>query len=576
MDVNLPFLFAPKTLISIQIPDMNKAIIFLLSCITLLAFRAPAQQFEFRNKWVDSIYNNMSEQERIGQLFMVAAYSGGEKANAADIEKLLKARQIGGVIFMQGTPEAQAKLTNQWQAWSPVKLLIGMDAEWGLGMRLTGVKNFPRQMMIGAAHDTALMYEMGSAVAAQCKRLGVHIDFAPVVDVNNNPGNPVINFRSFGDDKEWVVKLGIAYMNGLQDNGIMACAKHFPGHGDVAVDSHLDLPVVNKTKAQLNDLELYPFQKLIAAGVKSVMVAHLSLPALDTTPNTPSTLSKNIITGLLKTEMGFGGLVFTDALNMKGLTKYYPDGETDLRAFLAGNDVLLFSQNVPLAISKIQAALKAGTVTEADLQARVKKILAAKYDAGLNHFMAVDENNVTSDLNAKTDAIIEKISRAAVTLVKDENKIINKLKSGNVKVAYVNLNGARPDNQLSAQLEKQFPQLITAALPANSSAAYTMQLMSKVKNAGAIIVGVHNLALYPGRNGNYGLDSMQIHLLQKLAVNKNVLFAVMGNAYSLKSICNAKSIIVGYEDDIYTQEAAFEVMTEVLKAKGGLPVKPCK
>jgi len=563
---NLPF----------KSPDMNKAFIFLLPIIMLVNFKASAQQFEFRNKWVDSVYNSMSEQERIGQLFMVAAYSGGEKANAADIEKLLKARQIGGVIFMQGTPEAQAKLTNQWQAISPVKLLIGMDAEWGLGMRLTGVKNFPRQMMIGATHDTALMYEMGSAIAAQCKRLGVHIDFAPVVDVNNNPDNPVINFRSFGDDKEWVVKLGIAYMKGLQDNGIMACAKHFPGHGDVSVDSHLDMPVIKKTKTQLNELELYPFQQLIAAGIKSVMVAHLSLPALDTTPNTPSTLSKNIITGLLKNEMKFGGLVFTDALNMKGLTKYYPDGETDLRAFLAGNDVLLFSQDVPLAISKIQAAIKAGAVTEDDLQARVRKILAAKYDAGLNNFMPVEEKDVTQDLNAKTNAIIEKISRAAITLVRDQNKILDKLKAKNVKVAYINVNGANADNQLSKQLQKKFPRLISQTFPANSNADNTTQVLSKTNATDVIIVGLHNLSLYPGKTGSYGLDAAQIALLQKLSTNSKVIFAVMGNAYSFRNICNAKSVIVGYEDDLYTQEAAFEVMTGVLKTKGELPVKPCK
>lgn len=555
---------------------MNKAFILLSSFAMLIGIKASAQKFEFRNKWVDSVYSTMSEEERIGQLFMVAAYSGGEKANAGDIEKLLQARQIGGVIFMQGTPEAQAKLTNQWQASSPVKLLIGMDAEWGLGMRLTGVKNFPRQMMVGATHDTALMYEMGSAIAAQCKRLGVHIDFAPVVDVNNNPNNPVINFRSFGDDKEWVVKLGIAYMKGLQDNGIMACAKHFPGHGDVSVDSHLDLPVVNKTKVQLNELELYPFQKLIAAGVKSIMVAHLSLPALDTTPNTPSTLSKNIITGLLKNEMGFGGLVFTDALNMKGLTKYYPDGETDLRAFLAGNDILLFSQDVPLAISKIQTAIKFGKVTEADLQARVKKILAAKYDAGLNNFTPVDEKNVTADLNAKTNVIIEKISRAAITLVKDRNKILDKLKMKRVKVAYINVNGTTWDNQLSTQLKKKFPNLIIQMLPANSNTDNTAQVLSKTRSADVIIIGVHNLALYPGKAGNYGLDTVQVAFLQQLSKNNNALFAVMGNAYGLKNICNAGSIIAGYEDDLYTQEAAYEVMTGVLKAKGELPVKPCK
>ena len=517
----------------------------------------------------------MSETERIGQLFMVAAYSGGENANKDAIEKLLKSKQIGGVIFMQGTPEVQAQLTNKWQNMSTVKLMIGMDAEWGLGMRLTGVKNFPRQMMIGATRDTALMYEMGVAVAMQCKRLGVHIDFAPVVDVNNNPKNPVINSRSFGDDKEWVSKLGIAYMKGLQDNNVMACAKHFPGHGDVSVDSHLDLPVIKKTKAQLTETEFYPFNQLIKAGIKSVMIAHLSVPELDNTVNTPSTLSHKIVTDLLKSEMGFKGLVFTDALNMKGLTKYFPDGETDLKAFLAGNDVLLFSQNVPLAISKIQWAVKTGKVSDKTLEAQVKKILAAKYDAGLYTFQPINEGKVTEDLNASINNIREKISRAAVTVMKDQNRLVGKLKSPS-KVAYINVNGSQATNQLSTQLLKNFKETNIQSMPAKADAAIVKQVIDKTKGSDIIIVGIHDLAIYPGKSGTYGLSTPQISLLQQLSKNKNVIFAVMGNAYSAKSICNAGSIIVGYEDDLYSQEAVYEVLTGVLKAKGKLPVHPCQ
>lgn len=556
---------------------MNKIILTFLSVFCLNGFQQlNAQQFEFKNRWIDSVYNSMSETQRIGQLFMVAAYSGGENANKEAIEKLLKARQIGGVIFMQGTGEAQAKLTNQWQEMSPVKLLIGIDAEWGLGMRLTGVKNYPRQMMIGATRDTALMYEMGAAVAAQCKRLGVHIDFAPVVDVNNNPKNPVINSRSFGDEKEWVARLGIAYMKGLQDNNVMACAKHFPGHGDVSVDSHLDLPVIKKTKSQLYETEFYPFNQLIAAGVKSVMIAHLSVPDLDNTANTPSTLSHKIVTDLLKHEMGFKGLVFTDALNMKGLTKYFPDGETDLKAFLAGNDVLLFSQNVPLAISKIQWAMKTGKISNEELEARVKKLLGAKYDVGLYLFQPVKETEVTEDLNVSVNTIREKISRSAVTLLKDQNKIIDKLKSAKAKVAYVNVNGTKPTNQLSTQLLKKYPQLEQQSLPSKSDAVVLKQLVASLKDKDVVVIGIHDLNIYPGKTDTYGLDETQISLLQQLSKNKNVIFAIMGNAYSAKTICNAGSIVVGYEDDLYSQEAVYEVLSGVLKAKGKLPVKPCK
>jgi beta-glucosidase-like glycosyl hydrolase len=534
-----------------------------------------AQEFKFKRRWIDSIYNSLSETQRIGQLFMVAAYSGGPNANQPKIEQLVRSGQIGGVIFMQGTGEAQAKMTNKLQKMSKVKLMIGMDAEWGLGMRLTGVKNFPKQMMLGATRDTALMYEMASAVADQCKRLGVHVDFAPVVDVNNNPKNPVINFRSFGEDRELVARMGIAYMRGLQDKGVMACAKHFPGHGDVAVDSHLDLPLIKKSKAELTALELYPFQQLIKAGVQSIMIAHLSVPSLDDAKNMPTTLSPKVVTGLLKKEMGYNGLIFTDALDMKGLTKYYPDGETDLRAFLAGNDVLLFSQNVPLAISKIQWAVKTNKIAPEEVEARVKKILEAKYDLGLYKFNTIKEANVTADLNENVDSLREKISRAAVTLMKDQSAMINKIKAGSGSIAYVNING-QPATHLGTALQKKFPAMTTLTLPAKSVNTAAKQLIGKTKTTDMIVVGIHDLGLYPGKTGNYGLDAVQISTLQQLSQQKNVIFAVMGNAYAAKTICGAKSIVIGYEDDLYSEEAVFEVLTGVLKPKGTLPVKPCK
>ena len=556
---------------------MRKNPTFLYIAMLLLAgsFTSTGQTFQFKRKWIDSVYNSMNERERIGQLFMVAAYSGGPNANQQKIEQLLKAKQIGGLIFMQGTAEAQAKLTNKYQKMSNLPLMIGMDAEWGLGMRLTGVKNFPKQMMLGATKDTALMYEMATAIATQCKRLGVHIDFAPVVDVNNNPKNPVINFRSFGEDKELVSRMGIAYMKGLQNLGVMASAKHFPGHGDVSVDSHKDLPVITKSKQQLNELEFYPFKKLINAGIQSVMIAHLSVPALDDTKNLPTTLSKKVVTDVLKTEMGFKGLVFTDALDMKGLTKFYPDGETDLMAFLAGNDVLLFSQNVPLAISKIEWAIKTNKATEAYLEERVKKVLAAKYDLGLYKVSNIKEANVTDDLNKQVNELREKISRAAVTLVKDQAGMISKLKAGKGKFAYINVNGTG-EGQLQSQLKKTFPSLMVQNFGKKSTAAVAKKMANSFNDYTTVVVGVHDLALYPGKDGNYGLDAAQITLLQQLSSKKNVIFAIMGNAYMAKTVCGARGIVVGYEDDIYSEEAVFEVLLGKLKAKGTLPVKACK
>jgi len=528
-----------------------------------------------KQKWVDSTYNALPEKEKIGQLFMVAAYSGGEKYNQGQIQGLIDARMIGGVIFMQGTPEAQARLTNQYQNKSRVPLLIGMDAEWGLGMRLTGVKNFPRQMMVGATRSPAQMEQMAMAIAYQCKRMGVHVNFAPVVDINNNPANPVINFRSFGEDKEWVTTLAKAYTKGLQDNGIMACVKHFPGHGDVDVDSHLELPVISKTKAQLQSIELYPFQMLFNYGVKSVMIAHLSLPAIDSRKNVPSTLSKQVVTDLLQTQMGYKGLIFTDALNMQGVTKYFPEGDADLQAFLAGNDVLLFSQDVPKAIAKIQDALKTGKVSASRLEKSVKKILAAKYDAGLNNFEPIDAENATADLNAYTETIFDQVAKAAITLVRDDNNILNNLRpQANYAYIYVGNKELSTVNQgFPEMLRQDLPNLFVQLFGKGQSAARIEGIMQSLNNYDAVIVGMHDLNLYP--KDNYGLDQMQQALLKQLSRSKKTLFIDFGNAYAMKDICGANSSIVTYEENNSTYKAAREVLLSRLVPKGILPVSPC-
>jgi beta-N-acetylhexosaminidase len=548
--------------------------IFLFVLMLSQQYTIMAQTFPYKGKWVDSVYNTLTPEERVGQLFMVAAYSGGDKANAEKIEQLVAQHKIGGIIFMQGTAEAQAKLTNTLQQKGKVKLLIGMDAEWGLGMRLTGVRNFPRQMMLGATRDTGIVYHMATAIAKQCKRLGVHIDFAPVIDINNNPKNPVINFRSFGEDKEWVSKLGIAYMNGLQDNGIMACAKHFPGHGDVAVDSHLDLPIVKKDKAALTDMEFYPFKTLINAGVKSIMIAHLSMPALDARANRPSTVSYPIVTDILKKEMGFGGLIFTDALDMKGITKHFGLGEIDLAAFEAGNDVLLFSQDVVLGTNKIMWALKTGAITEQRLEHSVKKILGAKYEAGLYKYQPLKEQKVTEDLNAVVDSIKAEAAEKAITLVRDRNKLLAQLEQ-NTNITYVNIN-SNTNPELFNLLAKKYNRIQKIDILSAKEGQVNKAALNNLPKEGIVIVGIHNLSLYPGKTGAYGLQEKQITALQQLAKQKNVIFAIMGNAYSIKPICNAGSILVGYEDDLYTQKAMFNVLTAQKKPLGRLPVSVCK
>jgi beta-N-acetylhexosaminidase len=524
-----------------------------------------------RQQWVNSTYSSLSLEEKIGQLFMVAAYSGGKDYNEDKITELLNNHILGGVIFMQGTPEAQAYQTNKYQKMANVPLLIGMDAEWGLGMRLTGVKDFPRQMFMGATRDTNIVYEMGAAVARQCKRLGVHIDFAPVVDVNNNPDNPIINFRSFGEDKVRVSQMGIAYMKGLQDNGVMACGKHFPGHGDTKTDSHSDMPIINKSIAELEQLELYPFKQLINAGIKSMMIAHLNVPALEKGNHVPTTLSKNTITNYLRGKMGFDGLIFTDALNMQGITKYYEAGEVDLLAFMAGNDVLLFSQNVPTAIAKIKAAIESGKISEADLERSVKKILTAKYNAGLSNFQPIDAQNITNDLNKDIAPIRKKVANAGITVVKDDNAILEKLRE-NMSVGYIGINAS--SSLLQEILADSIGRVEAKWLPKGASEAQYGAANQHLNYYDAVVVAIHNLTFYPS-GGDYGLDRKQLDFIKEASAKKNVIIVLMGNPYLLRGMCDVKSAMVAYEDDDITETVAARILLRKKRATGKLPVTPC-
>lgn len=525
-----------------------------------------------RKQWVDSVYGQLTEDERIGQLFMVAAYSGGPKYNDSLITKLVGNRQVGGLIFMQGGPARQAIHTNKYQRMARVPLLLAMDAEWGLGMRLDSVANFPKQMMLGAANDTALMYQVGMAIAYQLRRLGVHINFAPDVDVNNNPNNPVINARSFGEDKMKVASLGIAYMRGLQENGVMACAKHFPGHGDTDADSHKDLPVINKTMAQLDSLELYPFRALIRAGVQSVMIAHLDVPVLEQEVHVPTTLSKNTITGLLKEKMGYNGLIFTDALNMDGVAKYFAPGEVDLRAFLAGNDILLFSQNVPVAIAKIKDAIKAKKALRGELEQKVKKILAAKYDAGLHRWKPISTDHIVEDINEYILPLRRAVTAAAITLVKDENAIVRKVRQNGARIAYVGVNAT--SSYALRRLQDSLGTIRSWWLPKGSSSAQVSSILGELGNFDAVIVGVHSLNIYPG-DGGYGLDAQQVNFLREVQARNQVMLAVFGNAYVLKNVCSVKSALVTYEGDSTAEQTAADVLLGRRRAEGALPVTPC-
>jgi len=535
------------------------------SSVKLPAFKSPPMV------WVDSVYHSLTLEKKIAQLYMVAAYSGGEKFNQPLIEKLIADYGIGGLIYMQGTPKAQAEQTNLHQSKSKVPLLIAMDAEWGLGMRLTGIKDFPRQIMLGAMQDSTIIYKMAAAIANQCRRLGVHIDFAPVIDVNNNPNNPVINFRSFGENKNKVANFGIQYMRGLQNNGVMACAKHFPGHGDTDVDSHKDTPEITKSLSDLEKLELYPFTQLIANGIQSIMVAHLQIPALDSQAHTPSTLSEKTVTDLLKKKMGFNGLIFTDALNMEGVAKHYSPGDIDLKAFQAGNDVLLFSQDVPTGIQKIKNAIETKVISEQRLEESVKKILAAKYNADLSHYKKIKTENIEEDINQYISTIRLLVAENAITLLDDPNLILEKINKDAVKdIVYVGV-GTSSETKFLGELKKYGVKEISYA---PTSEKELKSFVKELKDAEAVIVGVHNMTGYP--KNNFGLDELEIKAVNLLSRNQNAMTVVFGNPYAVKSFCDIEGILVAYDEAEETQYIAAKIVTSQLKAKGKLPVSICE
>jgi len=397
---------------------MTKRLIF-LSAFFFIAMLSMAQQKTAAQKWVDDTYKKLNQDQRIAQLIIIRAYSN--KGIEANVVESVKKYNVGSICFFQGGPVRQAQLTNHYQNMAKTPILITIDGEFGLGMRLDSVIKYPYAMTLGAMKDMGLVYKTGKQIGEQHKRLGVHVDYAPVVDINNNPNNPVIGFRSFGEDKYRVAKAGVAFMKGMQDAGIMACAKHFPGHGDVAVDSHLDLPVINKTRSQLNDMELYPFRELIAAGVQSVMVGHLSVPAIDNGKNRATSISKNAVTGLLRNELGFKGLTFTDALEMKGVAKYFPGGTISVEALIAGNDMLCLPESVPGTIKAVREAIKKGRLSWTDIEGKTKKVLMAKYNLGLGNWQPIDLNGLTKELNEKTNDLRADVAKNALTVLKLAN-----------------------------------------------------------------------------------------------------------------------------------------------------------
>lgn len=524
------------------------------------------------SQWVDSVFNSLSPDERIGQLFMIAAYSNKDMKHVREIREQIQKYNIGGLIFMQGGPGREAQLTNYYQKMAKTPLLISIDGEWGLAMRLDSTPKYPRQMTLGAIKNDSLIYQMGRQIAKECKRMGIHVNFAPVADVNNNPLNPVIGMRSFGENKYQVADKAVMYMKGLQDEGVMANGKHFPGHGDTDSDSHLTLPVVKASKERMDTLELYPFKKLFNEGLSSIMVAHLYIPSYDTTKNTASTLSPIVVNGLLKNTCGFKGLIFTDALNMKGVSGFYEPGMINVKAILAGNDVLLFADDVGNGITQIKNAIAKGEISQEDIDARCKKILKAKYWCGLNHKQPVYTKNLYKDLNTKESKIINtKLAEAAVTLLKNEQDILPVKRFDTLKIAEVSL-GDTQENDFSKTLDK-YTTIKHFKLPLDAKPKDRDTLLSALKNYNLVIVQLNKTSYKPG--DNFGLSWGTTDLIDKITNQKPTILCLFSNPYVINKLKNpnqAKAILELYEYSPFLQKAAADALMGGITVNGSLPV----
>jgi len=530
-----------------------------------LSFHTPDEK-----RWVDSVFQTMSLDRQLGQLIMLRAHSDRGPDHIAHVKAEIEKYHVGGLCFFQGTPEKQLALTNEYQRLSRLPLMVSMDAEWGLGMRLPDQTiSFPKQIALGAIRNNELIYDMGAEIARQMHRMGVNVSFSPVLDVNNNPNNPVINTRSFGEDRYNVTMKGYQYMRGLQENGILASAKHFPGHGDTGVDSHYDLPVINHGRARLDSLELYPFQALIRYGIGSIMAAHLQVPALDPRPNRPTSLSKPVVTDLLRHELGFTGLVFTDGLEMKGVTNHYGNGEVEAEAILADSDILLLPESTPAAIAAIKRYMDEGKISAADIEKKVRRILLSKYRLGLTRAGYPSATNLRGELNSpEAYALKQRLFENAMTLVRDSENLVpvQPRARGKVVTVHVGLNHPTPFSRRIDDYIKS-----THLSTSYKGVKYDREKIVKAIGADDKVL----VALYS--DGSRFLEKVPIGpevlgLLRAIDAKAELIISVFGNPYSLSALDGFGTVLMAYSRDDVAQDAAAQGIFGANRINGRLPV----
>jgi len=521
--------------------------------------------------WIDQKLSSMTLEDRIGQLLMIRAHSDKGPEYELAVRDIIEEHHVGGVLFFQGSAQRQAELTNEYQVVSDhVPLLVAMDAEWGLGMRLaSSTISYPRAIALGAIGDNQWIYRLGSEIGRQCRRLGVHVNFAPVLDVNNNPKNPVINDRSFGEDAQNVAAKGLAYVQGLQDRQVLACGKHFPGHGDTEVDSHYDLPIISHDRQRLSSLEFIPFQCLFQRGLGSVMVAHLSVPALDPRTNRPATLSQPIVDQILRREMGYEGLIFTDALEMKGITKFFPPGVAEVEAFKAGNDVLLLPENVAQSVTALRDAIEAGEITHQRLDSSVRRILRTKYRLGLHQPQRVVLENLDSDLNTpQAQQLRHDLLQQAVVLVRDAKNILPLPPRSQIRLGTLAIGSAEPTEFQNAC--SQYQSTVHAQLPKEAETSQWSEVVQQLKEVDLLLICFHGLNRDP--KTNFGLSSTDVQRVRRLAASRPVAVVHFGNPYGLANYDGLPTVVLAFEESKEAQEIVAKAVFGELLLKGTLPV----
>jgi len=542
----------------------NLFILLVFNCAILFAQNSDpllTKDIEAQTKWVDTLLSSMTIDEKIGQLFMVQAYSNKDKKHSNFIEMLIEKHHIGGLIFMQGTPEKQALLNNKYQSFSKIPLLIGFDGEWGLNMRLKNTYRFPWNMTLGAIRNNKLIENFGEHVGKHCKRLGIHINFAPVVDINTNPENPIIGNRSFGENSVNVTQKSLAFIKGMQSQHVLATAKHFPGHGDTATDSHKTLPVLNFNIERLDSIELYPYKELFKSNLASVMVAHMSVKALEPNEVLPTSLSYKVVTELLKEKLNFNGLILTDALNMKGAANFAKPGDIDLAALIAGNDILLIPEDVLAAISKIKNALEEEVISEERLDFSVRKILKAKYWVGLNEFKLVDLDSLHEDLNSISDELLHReLVGNSITLLKNESLLFPIQNLDEKNIAYVKLGDS--DNSDFVNMLKNYTNVDVI------SSKNLDGLIAKLKPYNLVIIGYHKSNLNPWKD--YRFKNKELVWLQEIARTNTVILNVFASPYSLlqiKTFENINGLLLSYQNSRISQEISAQMIFGALEQK---------